>query len=43
MKLLNYHETSLTKVGESWMPALASNTEELASPIKSLETTSSSV
>jgi hypothetical protein len=34
---------SLTKVSDSWMPALASTMEECLSPIKSADTTSSSV
>jgi len=42
-KVKTYHETSLTKVGESWIPALASKMDECGSPMKSEETTSSSV
>ena len=38
-----HHETSLTKVGLSWIPAPASKMEDLMSPRKSCETTWSSV
>jgi len=38
-----YHETSLTKLSLSETPALASKMDECLSPIKSVETTSSSV
>jgi hypothetical protein len=40
---LSYQDTSLTKVGLSWMPALASKMDVRGSPRKSVETTSSSV
>lgn len=40
---LSYHDTSLTKLELREIPALASKTEEWASPMKSVETTSSSV
>merc|ERR1719388_312442 len=40
---LSYHDTSLTKVGVSIMPASASKTVEQVSPTKSEETTWSSV
>merc|ERR1711862_615163 len=39
---LSYQDTSLTKVLFSEMPALMSTTEEVFSPTKSVETTSSS-
>ena len=38
-----YHEINLTNVGESWIPAFASKIDEFGSPMKSEETTSSSV
>ena len=40
---LSYHDTSLTNVGDSWMPALASTVEDAGSDRKSDDTTSSSV
>merc|ERR1712187_2917 len=40
---LSYQDTSLTKVGVSMMPAPASNTVEQVSPMKSEDTTWSSV
>jgi hypothetical protein len=42
-KQKRYQDTSLTKVGESWMPALASKMDDRLSDRKSVETTSSSV
>ena len=41
--LLSYHETSLTKLSSSAMPAFASKMDEWGSVMKSVETTSSSV
>ena len=38
-----YHETSLTKLSLSARPALASKMDEFVSPMKSADTTSSSV
>jgi hypothetical protein len=38
-----YHATSLTKLSLSEIPALTSKIDECVSPIKSVETTSSSV
>ncbi|EJW92840.1 hypothetical protein EVA_19053 [gut metagenome] len=40
---MSYQETTFTKVSVRAMPALASKMEVRASPMKSLETTSSSV
>ena len=38
---LQYHDTILTKVGDSWMPAVASTMLDRLSPMKSEDTTSS--
>ena len=38
---VTHQETIFTKVGDSWMPALASTMLDLVSPMKSDETTSS--
>lgn len=40
---LSYQDTSLTKVGDSMMPAPLSTMEERVSPTKSVDTTASSV
>lgn len=40
---LSYHETSLTKVGDSWMPAPASTIDDSVLPTKSVLTTASVV
>lgn len=41
--IYTYHETSLTKLLLSWIPAFASKIDEWSSPMKSEDTTSSSV